>query len=159
MPPLPTIRDSPLKKFVCAQCNKRFRSKSGRIRHINAVKHTQAGDSDPNHGLQKNLLSPQSEETDIFSDISSCPGSLNPDTFDSGGENNFNNGDDNIYNSGNDNIYNSGNDNIYNSSNEDSDIDSTPPLSPSRDAASKSTEYHPYLNGKAINIHPLLEMS
>lgn len=128
MPRRPTIHHSPLKKaFVCAQCNRRFRSKAGRTRHINA-KHS---------GLQMN--SPQSAEADHFSEVSSRPGSFSPaplshvdspsrnsDTFNFGGENDFN--------------FSNG------------DIDNTPPLSPSRDAASTSTEYHPYLNGKMNNI-------
>lgn len=120
MAPRPTIRDSPVRKFVCAQCNRRFRSKSGRTRHIN-IKHDRS---------QMNLGSPQSAEAENFSDLSSCLGSLNSDTFNFGSENNFNFDDDNIYNSGNDDIYN------------------TPPLSPSQDVASTSIEYHPHLNGK-----------
>jgi hypothetical protein len=137
MPRRPTVHDSPLKKFVCSQCNRRFRSKSGRTRHINA-KH--------NYGLQMNLGSPQSAEADNFSDISSCLGSLNSDTFDFGSENNFNFGNNDIYNSGNLNDL------------DDSDIYNTP-RSPSQDTAStSSTEYHPYLNGKLINIRPPLDM-
>lgn len=126
MPPLPTIHRSPLKKFfVCAQCYRKFRSKSGRTRHINA-KHA---------GLPvlTNLNSPQSAEADRFSEVSSCPGSLSPaplshvfespsrtGNLDLGGENDF----------------------IFGNS----DID------PPGDTASTSTEYHPYLNGKINNI-------
>jgi transcription elongation factor Elf1 len=129
MPRPPRIRtgNTPLKKtFVCTQCNGKFRSKAGRTRHINA-KHS---------GLRLQMNSPQSEEADHFSDISSY---LSPSThifsptrnsdvlnFGAASENDFN-------------------------FNNDNDIDDTPPLSPSRtdhDMASTSMENHSYLNGK-----------
>jgi hypothetical protein len=123
MPRPPPIHD---KEYVCTQCNRKFKSKAGRTRHIFA-KH--AG----SHDIQ--MESPQSDETDYSSDISSCLGhpspthlSHTPDSpsrnsdainFSVGGENDFD--------------FNNGN------------IDDT---SPPRDTASLSMEYHPYINGE-----------
>jgi hypothetical protein len=124
MPRPPRIHNTtPKKTFVCVQCNRTFRSKAGRTRHINA-KHS---------GLQVHMNSP-SEEADLFSDISSH---LSPTThiFDSPTRDldtlNFGAASGSEFNNGN-------------------HIDDTPPRSPSsdHDTASTSMEYHPHLNGK-----------
>lgn len=134
MPRPPTIHDTPRKVFVCAHCNRDFRSNAGRTRHVNA-KHS---------GRKMNSPQSESEETNPFSDINSCPGfdnfdlpshTGNSDAFD------FDGGDFNFDNTG------TGR----------TDSDNTPPLSPgpSRDSASTSTEYHSGLNGKTNNLWPL----
>jgi hypothetical protein len=132
MPRHPTIRDTPLKPFICPSphCNKKFRSNGGRTRHINA-KHG---------GLHRIRKAHQSEESNHSSDVSSCPGLTRTPTpptphsladsfyyFGAGIE------DSDDVQVGND---------ISNAS--------TPSPSPSRDTASASTsmDYHPYLNGK-----------
>jgi hypothetical protein len=134
MPRAPTIHNTPLhKEFVCAQCNRKFRSNAGRTRHINA-KHG---------GLQLNYPQSELEEADHLSDLSSHPGFPSPtlsNIFDSPSRNldtfNFGAGSEHDFNFSNDNI------------------DNTPPLSPSQDTAqaSSSIEYHPYLNGKMNNL-------
>jgi hypothetical protein len=123
-------RDTPLKKtFVCGHCNKKFRSNGGRTRHINARHNGQQMDP------------PQSQEVDNSS-VSSCPGFLSPTSlgniFDSPSHNS-------------DTFFGAGTENDFNFDN-DGSADDTPPPSPSRDKASISTEYHPYLNGKMNNI-------
>ena len=102
MPRHPTIQNPPPEMaFVCAHCTRKFRSKAGRSRHINAT-----------HGGLR-ISSPQYTEDDNFPDISSCPSFLSPaaptppshfdmpsgnsksdHTFNYGGNNfNFNNSD------------------------------------------------------------------
>ena len=126
--PPPTIHK---KSFVCVQCNGTFRSNAGRTRHINA-KHS---------GFPAQVNSPQS---DNFSEVSSRPGSLSPappsSIFDSPPRSDDLNLSDNIFNFGN------------------GDTDITPPLSPSRDTASMSIEYHPYLSGKMNNMSSPLDI-
>jgi hypothetical protein len=130
MPRAPTVHNI----FLCAQCNRKFRSNAGRTRHIKA-KHG---------GLQINYPQSELEEDDDFSDLSSHPGfpTRSPNLsniVDSPSRNSdFN------FGAGSEHDFNFGNDNIYN----------TPPLSPSRDTAqaSSSIEYHPYLNGKMNNL-------
>src|SRR5271154_2320596 len=123
--PRPTINHSPSKKaFICSHCNRKFQSKAGCTRHINA-KH---------HGLQAN--SPQSTDADSSEvENSSCPGSPSPalpsHIFDTPLCDAFN--DENDFNFGNDDI----------------DMPQSPPLSPLQDTpTSMFTEHHPYLNGK-----------
>lgn len=143
MPRRPTIYHSPLKTaFVCAKCNRNFRSRAGRTRHVNA-KHS---------GQWAN--SPQSVEGDNSSEVenSSCPGSPSlalpnhisdapsPDTFDR--INTFDSGDNNA------NLDHDFGENNPNFNNDDIDMPQTPPLLPSQDTT--FTEYHPYLNGKMI---------
>ena len=67
MPRRPTNYNPPLEKaFICAQCTRKFRSKTGRIRHINAK-----------HGGLR-IKSPQSAEDDNFHETSSRPGFPSP---------------------------------------------------------------------------------
>ena len=67
MPQPPTIHDSAQEKFECHHngCNKRFRSKGGHTRHINA-RHAQGGASG------QKMDPPQSQVGYIS--VSSCPG-------------------------------------------------------------------------------------
>jgi hypothetical protein len=129
MPRRPTIHDSPPLAeiaFVCAQCSRKFRSKAGRTRHINAK-----------HGGLR-IDSPQSAEDDDTHDISSCPGFPSPTPLSQPefgtpplNSDIFNFGEDNF-------VFNNG--------------DIPPSPSESQDTASISPEYHPYLNGKMNTI-------
>lgn len=134
MPRRPTIHQSTLENaFGCAQCNRQFRSKAGRTRHVNA-KHG---------GLKMNSESRQSSTETTgsdFSEVSSCPNSQIPAppsqaslVFDT------------LSHTGNSDTFNFG-ENDFN----DGDRNESPPLSLSQDTASILTEYHPYLNGKSI---------
>jgi hypothetical protein len=134
--PRPPSKILPVKKaFLCPQCNRNFRSKAGRTRHINA-KH---GD------LQ--MKSPKSEEVDHhLSDVSSCPGfpspSIHSHAFHSPSRNsstiNFSAGSENDIDFGN--------------LNDNTDDTRPPSSSSSQGMASLSREYHPYINGETSSL-------
>ena len=140
MPWPPTIHDSAWKKFECRHngCNKRFWSKGGHTRHINA-RHAQGGASG------QKMDSPQSQVSYIS--VSSCPGFLSPTSPDHILDSPLHNLDLDTF------IFGTSLENDFNFNNNGNINDTpSPPPSPSQDMVLTSTEYHSYLSGKMNNL-------